>query len=245
MFAATSLADPVVPPCKADIARDPDTINAMIAKKREAAILRRGEVLRRRIEETAKQTRNCRSMLDDDEPIDYDHCDEPIDYDHYDGALQGDEVNASGNKSEPAFKKRKLNSRQKYDEASRQLRIAKETARRSWVRHGTSSSSTGVSRDPRVNASIDEAQVPFASEVHPSHHKMLLRNVLFCRKCGYWGSRKTQKLTSQCQNMPPHSDGKCKLNRMMNGLHPDRNIKQWTDGLDAQIRTAPINLDGL
>ena len=80
-------------------------------------------------------------------------------------------------------------------------------------------------------------------EVHTSHRKMLLRNILFCRTCGYWSSKKTQKLSEACILAPPHSDGRAKLKRMMDGYHPDRGIKAWNDGLSTAIKVKPISLD--
>ena len=88
-----------------------------------------------------------------------------------------------------------------------------------------------------------KAEVPFASEVHPSHRKMLIRNIVFCNKCGYYGSRKAQQLIEPCRNEPQHSDGRAKLKRMLDGYHPDRNVKEWNGGLSTAMKVAVICLD--
>ena len=58
-----------------------------------------------------------------------------------------------------------------------------------------------------------------------------------------YGSRKAQKLVEACRNEPQHNDGKAKLKRMMDGYHPDRNIKEWPGGLSAAVKVAVIYLD--
>ena len=98
-------------------------------------------------------------------------------------------------------------------------------------------------RGPKVGLDDLAASVPFASGVHPSHRKMLLRSIVFCKKCGYWSSKKTQKLSAPCQNEPQHSDGRAKLKRMLDGYHPDRTLKEWNDGLSTAIKIDVICLD--
>ena len=90
---------------------------------------------------------------------------------------------------------------------------------------------------------VAAATVPFADDVHPSHRRMLLRNILFCKRRGYWSSKKTQKLSSECKLAPQHNDGKAKLKRMIDGYHPDRTVRTWNDGLSTAIKVKPISLD--
>ena len=80
--------------------------------------------------------------------------------------------------------------------------------------------------------------------IHPSHHKMMIRNIVFCKRCGYSKSRKTQKLADKCHLQPKQVDVKQKLKRMMAGKHPDRHVLKWPDGLSTQVTVPPINIDG-
>ena len=102
----------------------------------------------------------------------------------------------------------------------------------------------GEQRDPKVGINHMNAAVPFSKDVHPSHHKLLLRNILFCKICGYWSSKKTQKLSTQCCLEPPHSDGRAKLKRMMDGYHPDYRAAQWSDGMSTAIKHKVTCLEG-
>ena len=79
----------------------------------------------------------------------------------------------------------------------------------------------GDHRNPKINKSNTSQPTAFPS-IHPSHQKMMLRNIVFCKRCGYSTSRKTQKLSEKCHLQPTHNDVKHKLKRMMEGKHPDR-----------------------
>ena len=74
---------------------------------------------------------------------------------------------------------------------------------------------------------------------------MMIRNIVFCKWCGYNASRKTQKLTEVCHKKPKQSDVAQQLRRMMRGLHPDRNVQEWPGGLSTKGVHHPINLDGV
>ena len=80
-------------------------------------------------------------------------------------------------------------------------------------------------------------------KVHASHRIMAIRSVVFCRLCGYWGTKKSQKLKARCNLKPSHSDGAHKLRRMMQGLHPDGKVTAWPDGHDARVPSVPVFLD--
>ena len=79
--------------------------------------------------------------------------------------------------------------------------------------------------------------------VHSSHRRALVKNVLFCCKCGYWMTNKSQALTYTCKGVPQHSDGRAKLKRLMSGLHPGRKVLLWPDGTCTATPTPPIYLD--
>ena len=155
---------------------------------------------------------------------------------------------------------------QKYKEAAEEHKSNKDEVKKQWAERSASShiqantyqtalprvhygSSDLINevvselRGPKVEVNAAAATVPFADDVHPSHRIMLLRNILFCKRCGYWSSKKTQKLSSECKIAPPHSDGRAKLKRMMDGYHPDRKVHAWNDGLSTAIKVRPISLD--
>lgn len=167
---------------------------------------------------------------------------------------------------EPPPKRNKITGKQKYAAATEEHRKQKKASKEEWIEHGSKNgiaASTSQSftprrhyksidriidvtneqRGPKVGVSSVAATAPFADEVHPSHHKMLLRNILFCESCGYWSSEKTQKLTEPCPLKPPHSDGRAKLNRLLNGHRPDRKVKAWNDGLSTSVKIQVASLD--
>ena len=73
---------------------------------------------------------------------------------------------------------------------------------------------------------------------------MILKTLVSCKRWKYHASNKTQKLSEECPLKAVHNDVRCKLNRMMQGKRPDRNVFKWLDGQSAQVRSLPINLDG-
>ena len=173
--------------------------------------------------------------------------------------LSGKETNAAENR-------RNTTAKQKYTAAADEHRQNKKAIEGEWTQRGATSNLrattyqtaipkvyhnsndfvheiVGEQRGPKVETAKANAEVPFASEVHPSHREMLIRNIVFCKRCGYWGSKKAQKLIEPCRNEPQHSDGRAKLKRMLDGYHPDRNVKTWSGGLSTNTKVAVICLD--
>ena len=109
--------------------------------------------------------------------------------------------------------------------------------------HGATSSIMGVHPNPKIHTDSEACEVPRAN-IHDTHHKMLLNTIVFCKRCGYHSSKKTQKLAKECPLKPMHNDVKRKLNRMLNRKRPDRGVLMWPDGQSTQVAIAPINLDG-
>ena len=93
--------------------------------------------------------------------------------------------------------------------------------------------------DQSINQSINEARF----KVHSSHSTMAVRSIAHCKLCGYWASKKSQKLQEQCLRKPPHADGAHKLTRMLMGLHPDVKVSAWPDGHDARVPSQPVPID--
>ena len=54
----------------------------------------------------------------------------------------------------------------------------------------------------------------------------------------------TQKLVLECNLKPKHSFAKHKLERMLDGKHPDAKVQRWPDGLSTAVVTPPINIEG-
>ena len=84
---------------------------------------------------------------------------------------------------------------------------------------------------------------PARFKVHPSHLTMAIRSIVFCKACGYWGAKKSQKLQKQCPGKPQHSDGAHKLRRMLNGLHPESSVREWPDGHDARVPSQSVSVE--
>ena len=133
-----------------------------------------------------------------------------------------------------------------------------------WVKHGEVSSSQTVTktesgtgkrarssvevvnehRSPQVNLSTETVK-PSLLNIDPSHHKMMIRNIVFCKWCGYNTRRNTQKLADECPKVPKHNDVTHKLRRMLLGKHPDRNQLEWPGGLSTKGTQHLVNLDGV
>ena len=101
----------------------------------------------------------------------------------------------------------------------------------------------GEQRDPRANTATT-AHLETFPNIHQSHSKMMIRNIVFCRKCGCSTSRKTQKLVLECNLKPKHSCAKHKLKKWLDGKHPDAKAQRWPDGLSTAVATPPINIEG-
>ena len=103
-------------------------------------------------------------------------------------------------------KKRRTTAKQKYEMAALEHKNNKKAIKEEWTHRGNKShlrattfqttlpkvhSGTsdlihevvGEQRDPKVGINHMNAAVPFSKDVHASHHTMLLRNMLFCKKC--------------------------------------------------------------
>ena len=136
------------------------------------------------------------------------------------------------------------------------MRQIKSVINDEWKKHGAASGAqhpvartdngiaiTGEQRDPRTNTATTAHLETFPTK-HQSHSKMMIRNIVFCRKCGCSTSRKTQKLVLECNLKPKHNFAKHKLKRMLDGKHPDAKVQRWPDGLSTAVVTPPINIGG-
>ena len=100
-------------------------------------------------------------------------------------------------------------------------------------------------RRPKVNLE-DETEGLGKNEflkIHPSHHKMMIHSIVFCKWCGYHASRKAQKLVEVCPKKPKQSNVAQQLRRMIKGKHPDSKQLVWPGGLSTDDPQRPISLD--
>ena len=81
-----------------------------------------------------------------------------------------------------------------------------------------------------VNIVIDAAAT--FGDIHASHTLRMLRNAVFCQKCGYWRIKRARGLADPCRGQPREGHIS-KLTRLQSGLHPD--LKPWPDGAPGDI----------
>ena len=90
---------------------------------------------------------------------------------------------------------------------------------------------------------LDESVGPERFKIHSTHRVMAIRSVVFCKACGHWAVKKTQKLQRPCNLKPQNEDVAQKLRRMTKGLHPDSRVVKWPEGHDARVPTKPVFID--
>ena len=139
---------------------------------------------------------------------------------------------------------RPLSSKAKHVIASQKLKEVKDKASAKWQEHLSSSLRIKqLATMPVVlEESVQDAGPP-RFKVHQSHSVLALRSIVFCKLCGYWAAKKSQKLQQPCNRKPAHSDGAQKLRRLMKGLHPDAKVEEWPDGHDARVPSAPVAIE--
>jgi hypothetical protein len=195
-----------------------------IAEHREAAISKKSRI---RYDPLAEHL--------DDQPVD--------DWEYEGGARSHAAQVGDENPDETAPSGRPPNLREKHSIASAKLKEVKKAASAKWQEH--------IQTSTRVKQHLMEPDIlddpdsggPMRFTVHESHRLMALRSVVFCKACGYWAAKKSQKLRSQCIGKPAHADGAQKLRRLLKGLHPDSKLKQWPDGHDARVASQPVAID--
>jgi len=133
----------------------------------------------------------------------------------------------------------------KHAISSAKLNQAKINADETWAKHLGSSERVSQLRGtlPSMTGGSPSEVPRQRFKVHQSHVTVALRSIVHCKLCGYWASKKSQKLQDACQRKPPHADGAHKLRRMLGGLHPEVKVKLWPDGHDARIPSQSIPVD--
>ena len=207
-------------------------IRELIAEKRREALLRR---------ETKAKRGRAHSSLDDPEPDKQGEADEHNDDWQQQGSSAPEQPLDEQEQHPP--KQRRLTGKAKHLEASKQLVDEKKKAADVWVQHGITSGTASEPRRPKVAFSNELNNDGLTRSLLNTHHRMMLRDIVFCRKFGCWSSRKTQNLVTACHLAPSCHDTKHKLQRMMRGLHPECKREFWNDGLSTSVATPPISLD--
>ena len=172
---------------------------------------------------------------------DDDNCGNPeIHEDCFSRSEESCSVNGISGSATPAIKKAA-----KHALASEKLLHTKLKANETWREHLNSSTrlSQLLGSEPSQLADGEGDQREARFKVHSSHRTMALRSIVFCKACGYWGAKKSQKLQLQCKGKPQHHDAAHKLKRMSNGLHPEPSVKSWPDGHDARVPSHPVSVD--
>ena len=79
--------------------------------------------------------------------------------------------------------------------------------------------------------------------IRGTHRRMVVKNLIFCMKCGCWSSsRVSSTLTSICKGAP-HPSLKHRLKRLQHGLHPLKSTEFWDDGTSTMSPARVIQLD--
>ena len=215
-----------------------------------------GTQQKRQIEDTQPDEEQCKKMKaakDVKEAPKHDPFAEFVEHDHFDNSFDqntatdqeppGRSESSSSNGVEDATKP--LSYARKHTIAKEKLKGVKKNADAKWQEHIRNS--TRIRQLSTLPNILDEGSSspggPERFEVHGSHRLMAIRSVVFCKQCGYWATKKSQKLKRPCNNKPSHSDGAHKLRRMMKGLHPDAKLRKWPEGHDARVPSAPVFLD--
>ena len=133
----------------------------------------------------------------------------------------------------------------KHEIAREKLKEVKKKADAKWQEHIRSSTRImQLSTLPSIrDGGSSSSEGPERFEVHASHKVMAVRSVVFCTQCGYWATKKSQKLKMPCNLKPLHSDGAHKLRRMLKGLHPEAKLHTWPEGHDARVPSVPVLLN--
>lgn len=79
--------------------------------------------------------------------------------------------------------------------------------------------------------------------IHKSHRRYILKDLVFCAKCGFWSStRVSSKLQAACSGFCPTGTAH-RLKRMRGGMHPLRSMQFWPDGTSTDCKSVVRALD--
>ena len=246
---------------KEAIERKKKATKELINNKRKAAIERKEAV-----ERNAERLKRLRNAYDEGEGQQEWAGDEYED-ESFGQQLQPDEppLENFDEPDRPQAKKRRLTGKQKYEQVKAHVKELKENINDKWTKHSQASSSRTVRkadggngkdafslfevvdehRSPKISIASNDANLNVTDvlKIHPTHHKMMIRHIVFCKWCGYNASRKSQKLVEVCSTKPKHNNVAQQLRRMMKGKHPDSKQLSWSGGLTTAGTYRIISLD--
>ena len=126
-----------------------------------------------------------------------------------------------------------------------QLRRLKLEASVRWKQHTAAASRSSGPRMPIINEVAPEAPTSgnLHDKIHITHKRVAIKNVVFCRRCGYWMQSKPASLSKVCPGKPAHRGAAGKLSRMLKGLRPDTKTSTWPDGTSTSIAVTTVTLD--
>ena len=77
---------------------------------------------------------------------------------------------------------------------------------------------------PGLNKAVQLAAVPNIEAAHCLHRVAFSngQDVVYCSRCGVWGTKRTPQFSRVCARVPPTSAGKIVLSRLNRGMHPRR-----------------------
>ena len=129
----------------------------------------------------------------------------------------------------------------KYSHARKVVKEAKSVQQERWKTHTHVEQSTSC---PPFNPRIQhDPQMQGAwGRIHDSHRQSVIRNLVFCRNCGYTYSQRCAKLQEPCNGRFVHKDTIGRLIRMKKGLHPISTKVFWPDGAPTFLRQKVENL---
>ena len=145
----------------------------------------------------------------------------------------------------PYVRRATVEEKYKAGSLKRKAEVLQTSSR--WREHCEKSSRQLVDCTPQPSSSSTSEQ-PVVDKtgwnrVHESHQRALIKDVLFCTRCGYFMVKRAQSLASPCLGRPKHADSTAKLKRMLDGRHPDRKVLMWPDGTSTAVIVPPIYLD--
>ena len=170
--------------------------------------------------------------------------------------LEVPEATESEEPKPPCETRRRITSKTRYSQVSAAVKVLKGQVKADWINRGRTSGTKPVKktkgggfevvdelRGPKVDTTTGPVDL---RGIDRSHHKMMVRDVVFCKKCGYHGTWKAQMLKVKCNEVPKHHNAKQQLDRMLRGLYPNTTALFWPNGGPSTIGPQTvINIDGV
>ena len=142
---------------------------------------------------------------------------------------------ADGTAYEVRRPKRRPFDYEKVTAATRALKAAKTSE---FLEVSSRQSAISLRSEPRLETAKPQAGA--WSKVHPTHKRVLLNGILYCRICGLSSINKIEGLAESCNGEPKNSCGRAQFKKLNEGKHPVRGALTWPDGSSSSIAFSPI-----